>query len=262
MPEDVSVDMSSVTAVTIASSSHSINPISNYLREVEQRTAERKARKVAAARERAAQRLTPKAFSEADLARLEELKNFKKQRAKPTSITFERTAERTGTTLNTEQLESTVLPPLDTSFGSTFHKHDQKTQTIMILSLATLMFLLLYADILLGVKPMLAANHQKWFVSISMDVGTLVYLMACAAVHFVFCDVALLYAFHALEIGMKTGADTKQYYNGTIRTILQLLHRQGFLQSALQALLVQCFFVTQFGTLLSPVNKEMKSSHP
>ena len=216
--DDLSDDMSSVSGMT-AGTFFSKNPFSNYLKEVEQKTAARKARKLEASRQRAAHRLKPKAFNDADKARLIELKKFKEQRANASNTQRDTSLTETSQQPVSVASNSSVL---DSALLSELHKHDRKTQITIICSLAAIMFALLYADILLGVRSTLASNNHSLYISIAMDIGTLVYLVACGSIHFTFCDVALVYAFDALEIGMKTGRHTKKFYDGTVRMVVAI----------------------------------------
>lgn len=210
--DDASADMSSVSGAT-ATTFFAKNPLTSYLREIELKTEARKDRKVEASRQRMAHRLRPKAFNEAEMARLDELKKFKEQRMDGQRATVTKLPS-----IRTISLEDP--PPVESNLIRKLHTHSRKTQIGLIITLAGMMFTLLYADELLGLHATLASGDHDWWVTVAMDVGTLVYLMACAAIHFVFCEVALVYAFDALEIGMKTGRETKKFYDGTVRVLV------------------------------------------
>lgn len=214
--DDVSAAMSSMSGMTNGTI-FSKNPLSNYLRELEQKTEARKARKIELARQRAANRLKPKAFNEVDIVRLEELKKFKESRMNTT---------KNNTHVTTASPSRGIVP-----IGM-LHKHGRNTQILMICSLTVIMFAILYADEFIGFHPILASTHHSWLTSILFDIGTLGYLIVCAVTHFVLCDVALVYAFDALEIGMKTGRDTKKFYDGTIR-VLVAVASGGFIAIAI-----------------------------
>ena len=216
--DDISDDMSSVSGMT-AGTLFSKNPFSNYLKEIEQKTAARKARKLEASRQRATRRLKPKAFNDVDKARLIELKRFKAQRSDTPNTQRDTSVIETSQQTVSLSSNSSVL---DSALLSELHKHDRKTQVTIICSLALMMFALLYIDILFGVRTTLASNNHTFSISIAMDIGTLVYLVVCGSIHFTFCDVALVYAFDALEIGMKTGRHTKKFYDGTVRMVVAM----------------------------------------
>ena len=211
--DDESADMSSVSGGT-ATNFFSKNPLISYLKEIELKTEARKDRKVELSRQRMAHRLRPKAFKEAEMARLDELKKFKEQRMNCMRASVTKLPSIRVTTLSD-------TPPVKSSpMIHKWHTQSRKIQVGLIIILAVIMFTLLYAGELLGLHETLASNDHDWLVAIAMDIGTLVYLMACAATHFIFCELALVYAFDALEIGMKTGRETKKFYDGTVRILV------------------------------------------
>lgn len=50
--------------------------------------------------------------------------------------------------------------------------------------------------------------------------GLLLYLCLCTILHYFACDIALVYAFNALDLGSKTGRQAKKYYNDNVRLVV------------------------------------------
>ena len=79
-------------------------------------------------------------------------------------------------------------------------------------SLATMILDALFAGISLS-----------WQVTVSVlknGVGLLCYMCSCAILHFFACDIALVYAFNALDVGSKAGRQVKKYYSDNVRLVV------------------------------------------
>lgn len=190
---------SSISRLTAGTMNSRFPNVVRYLREMDAKTEEKKARKIVAARKRAANRLKPKELNEQQKARLIELKKAKARRS--------RTSGLPGAVLEVEQIRTPYL-----------YDHGRSLRFLITTALCCVLAVTLYPDFLFpNLVDKLESLKQNLFISLLLNAGSLVYICVCAVVHFAVCDVAMLYAFCALDLGMKTGSQSKMYYNESVR---------------------------------------------
>ncbi|KAL7566764.1 hypothetical protein ACA910_019362 [Epithemia clementina (nom. ined.)] len=61
----------------------------------------------------------------------------------------------------------------------------------------------------------------RWIQMVAIHGGGLLfYLCLCTILHFFVCDIALVYAFNALDLGAKTGRQVKKFYSDKVRLVV------------------------------------------
>lgn len=199
---------SSVSRLTIASTI-TRNPVSRYLREMEAKTQAKKALRISSARQRAANRLKPKHLSEEQLLRLEELKDAKARRQLVIGTEHSLTDEN--------QVEK--LPII-----SSLHDHTTVTRVLTITTLCCLMTVVFNPNIIaLDLLDTFSGHSESLWLTILIDIIAIAYICCCAMIHFAVCDVAMVYAFGALDIGMKTGRQSKKYYSDSVQIVVAVM---------------------------------------
>ena len=195
------------------------NPLASYLRDLEEKTQLRKAEEIAKARERAANRLKPRALDPVAQSRLDELRAAKERRR-----------------LQDERKEGKpVIPPEATKsqrklikaqhkqdWATMWSSHGMITRLIVVQSLMGFLFGVLYTDSLAGITPqkIFFDSGGTWSQRLYRDSGFIVYLAVCAGVHFTLCYVALMYAFSGIQLGKMAGAQAKKFYSENIHLIV------------------------------------------
>jgi hypothetical protein len=195
------------------------NPISNYLREIEERTQARKDEEIAKSRERAANRLKPKELDEESRSRLDELR-IARDRRLSTSI-----PESGESPYKAREIVS--LKPIISSYDRKrdwavfWTKHGFLTKMIVMSLLTGSLFGLLHSDVVFE-KIVPSRDSENFWMHRKRDVATLAYLGTAGIVHFFQCYVALMYAFSALQLGSIAGQQAKKFYSQNVHLIVAL----------------------------------------
>eukprot|EP00521_Asterionellopsis_glacialis_P009443 CAMPEP_0195287422 /NCGR_PEP_ID=MMETSP0707-20130614/4487_1 /TAXON_ID=33640 /ORGANISM="Asterionellopsis glacialis, Strain CCMP134" /LENGTH=1087 /DNA_ID=CAMNT_0040347175 /DNA_START=103 /DNA_END=3366 /DNA_ORIENTATION=- len=226
-------DVSDVSDVS-TTSTWSKNPISSYLREVEARTQRKKKQKIMASRMRAAHRLKRKSLTIQQKTRLGQLKAIKTKRKK--EIENRELGIGDGNSMDSSIHDEESTTDKLSKFLFSLHCYSPtKRYQIMVGSFGFMMILFYFTSIF-GFSPPLTPHSDKWWVTLLQNVGTIIYLSSCAIVHYLCCNVALVYAFETLELGGKTGGRSKQYYNDQLRAPVALFSGGIVLVSIAKAL--------------------------
>jgi hypothetical protein len=199
---DDASDMSSLSGTS--ASIWKNNPVSSYLRDVEKKTQERKDKAEQEVRRHAAARLRPRPLPLDRKERLRELKGHKQQK------------------LHSRGLSSSTsidpLPPVDEIPGRTDPPYWQR---LLVASFA-IVFLSMLLQSVKFLPSFWQFNH--WMLAgILRDLVFVLYLCLCGFTHFAICDMLLIDAFEAFEIGMKSGDQVKSFYRGQVRVGLAAL---------------------------------------
>lgn len=183
-------------------------PVRTFIRKQEMKRAKEKENEIRNIRDMHEKRLQPKVLSQHDRDRLVRLQKAKERRRQAHG-TLKSWSEKL-----TDHLET----------------HGQIQKVCNLLGLLLLFFALLHpelVEILTGIhiKPIsssasISSEVQGWWFAVCQGFGLLGYLFFCGVVHFGVCDIALVYAFFALDLGSKTGKDVKKYYSENIRMIV------------------------------------------
>lgn len=198
------------------------NPISSYLRDIESKTQDRKDRAVIEARRMAAARLRSRALPHDKKARLKELKMHKerKQRSRAMSSGASYDGSLARVDEHPEADAATVwsgrsLPysPLNVALKG----YARESRVWVVSGLVVLLFVLLHMDRYL---PDFSGAPFGMWSPVLRDTVSIVYILVCGATHFLLCDVELIYAFEAFEMGMKTGEQVKTFYRGQVRLLV------------------------------------------
>ena len=187
------------------------NPISQYLREIEERTQKEKAQKIAEGRQQVAEQLRPRSITEDNYARLQQLKQAKARRQRRVGSL----SPRSDVAVATQTAEASTG-----SFADQLHSHGRPTRFTVTLILGIALLLTLHSDTLLGIDQMLRIHADSISMSVLLDIATIAYLGLSTAVFFVLSNVSLIYAFDSLSIGTKSGKRSKEFYGQTINSIV------------------------------------------
>lgn len=172
------------------------NPVAMYLREMEEKTKQRKAEIIEESRKIAADRLKPKDISKEQKMRLEQLKHAK--------------LRRLGKDTGRNQERGLFRYKFDIFSG-----HERLVRFIVVTSLVGILFSMLYSGTWWNSHD--TDDQLSWRPIISEIAIFLVQLVLCSVAHFVLCDVALIYAFDALDIGAMSGRQIKKFYRDNVR---------------------------------------------
>jgi len=188
-----------MSRLTVGTTTTGFPSITRYLREMEEKVELKKARKIAAARLRAANRLKPKELSQEQKIRLKELKEAKARRSRNSGLP--------GAKFKVKQVDSPSL-----------YGHGRGKRVLITTAMCCVLAITLYPDFLLcDLDKVMMAYEQNWFIDLFLNTGSLIYICACSIVHYAVCHVSMLYTFYALDLGMKTGCQSKNYYNESVR---------------------------------------------
>ena len=174
------------------------NPIAMYMRELEMKTQLKKARKVEMARERAANRLKPKALDSESQSRLDELRAARERRT-------------AGDKVNKKEVPSNGA----TSLKGEKHQLGMITKVFVILILVVTLFCLLYMDSFLEMYTTFEeySNRKKDSIVIFL-------ILLSGTVHFTLCYVALIFTFSALQLGSIAGREARKFYSQNVHLIV------------------------------------------
>ena len=187
------------------------NPIVQYLREIEIRTQRQKMLKIEEERENMAKQLRPHTISEEDFARLQQLKQAKARRQRREDLSVKQQPPSDNEVIPDEAVEVDAF-----SFTDRFHTHGRMMRFIMTFVLGAVLLVTLYSDRLLNFDSHLRKHAESIWMNVVLDIATVLYLVEAAAVFFVLSFVSLVYAFDSLDIGMKSGRRSKEYYGEKI----------------------------------------------
>lgn len=197
-------DTLSLLSVNTGSNSVRTNPISTYLREMEMKVQQRKENVIAEGRKRASDLLIPKALPSEKHERLSELRYAKAHRL----------ALKDDVSAHDELCATASVA--QRAFRRLFN-HTPRTRYAIVLSLVCILFLMLHPEPL-WLFWELNPKKSSRAVLIAQDCVMVAYIILCALPHFLLCDAALVYAFHALELGSKAGEHVKQFYSDKVRS--------------------------------------------
>jgi hypothetical protein len=201
------------------------NPISSYLREIEERTELRKAREIEKSRKRAADRLKPRDLDEESQSRLEELRTARSRRVAGGAVTTDHpeddfaveTSPSASRSLGTQK---SIQPEYDgrRDWAVFWTGHGKYTRIFIIHFLMASLFFLLYLDT--AFNNLVAFHADSFWDARGRDLATLVYLGITGWVHFFLCYVALMYAFASLQLGTIAGMQAKKFYSQNIHLLV------------------------------------------
>lgn len=204
------------------------NPIAIYMREMQEKIQKRKDEQIAAERRFAAERLRPRALPQDQLERLQQLKLAKARRMGQGAISVNGNrsialldSETDNLYRHTEGNDSRWSQRLTDEI----YLHKPRTRLTVLFFLVIILFILLSGAplFLAATDPLiLEVSLPSWLQVMLRDVIALLYISICSAVHFLLCDIALVYAFSSLELGNKAGRQIKRYYSEKVRVALAI----------------------------------------
>ena len=201
--------MSALSTDSGRTSVWSNNPIASYLRETERKIQQRKADAETESRQRAVQRLQPKARSFSDEERLNALRLAKYRRLDKSSSPPSTVDDSTSASTTTESSKS-----YSQRLAYQLYDHSPRTRYAIVLTLVGTLLLMLHTGVIVESSKMLSTRpSMPWYMNRSKDIGTIIYIVLCTIPHFLLVNVSLVYAFDALDIGSKSGRQAKTYYS-------------------------------------------------
>lgn len=213
IPRD-SDDMSDISKYSTSSSflrTLKSNPISSYLRELEEKTQLRKAREIVESRERAAARLKPKNLNEDTMSRLKELRRARDRHKSKAHTHIDEDPTSTPRTLNTQQEERGNELDRRRKWTVSLSSHGLFTKLFVLQFLMVSLFCLLYLDT--AFEKFVAFREGSFWMERVRGLVTIAYIGFAGWVHFILCYVALMYAFSALQLGSIAGKRTIAFYS-------------------------------------------------
>lgn len=213
LPTDSSSVISDISRNSSSSTSlWQSNPISKYLRDVEEKTELRKAREVQRARERAAKRLKPKRLDATAKKRLQELREARNKN-RPSIMKVE--SDITQRSIDEAQPTSSPRGKAAASSG-----HWIFVRFLSIFLLTALLFVLLYMDP--KFESLLTRQEDDYWMAMGQNGIVVAYMLLTSTVHFCLCYVALVYMFSALQIGAVAGKQAKRFYKKNMHVLVFL----------------------------------------
>lgn len=192
------------------------NPISSYLREVEERTQLRKAREIEQARERAASRLKPRQLDEDSRNRLQELRQAQEHR-----VAGIKSQQKPVIPIDSSQSQRNFIKEQHKQDWVTmWTSHGIATRVLVMFTLIALLFAVTY---MVPIFENYVVDHgQSFWGKRIQEAATVIYMLLAASIHFLMCYVALMYAFSALQIGSIAGRQAKRFYSQNTHVILAM----------------------------------------
>jgi hypothetical protein len=207
-------DMSDISKYSTSSSflrTLKSNPISSYLREIEEKTQLRKAREIVESRERAAARLKPKNLNEDAKSRLKELRKARDRHKSKAHTHIDEDPASTPRTLNTQQEEGGNELDRRRKWKVSLSSHGLFTKIFVLQFLMVSLFCLLYLDT--AFEKFVAFREGSFWMERARGLVTVAYIGFAGWVHFFLCYVALMYAFSTLQLGAIAGKRTIAFYS-------------------------------------------------
>jgi hypothetical protein len=173
----------------------------SYFRKQQKREAELKEERLRREEEKLKQLLQPVRFSEEKEERIQDLKELKQQQRRQQQQARHRSAAQ-------HKFFQRRMKAL--------HHHTWEERVVVVTTLMVLLFVSLHADIVgpivLPKQLFLPNSLAPWYIIVLKDWGNFCHMSACSLIHFALCDVSLIYAFEAMEVGTKTGPKVKEFY--------------------------------------------------
>jgi len=218
-------EMSDISKHSTASSLWPFSTISNYRREAGERAHRQKLRAIEESRERAAKRLKPKSLDDDDIIRLKQLQNARnRQKALQTQsngkIANDLTKTKQDRNTNLVAIEDD-LRDANRRWKISLRSHGFFKKIFVLQFLAVSLFCLLYLDI--AFQKFVAVRDGSFGVERRMDLAAMVYIGLIGSVHSVFCYVAMIYSFSALQLGLIAGKRTRTFYGDYVHYAVVLL---------------------------------------
>ena len=204
-------DMSDISKFSSASSFWRSNPISNYKRQVEERTQLRKDREIQESRDRAAARLKPKSLDEDAKLRLNELREARNRRKSRKEL---QVVVENGHTAPSKADQNLRRWKVSVS------NHGFFTKIFVLQFLMVSLFCLLYLET--AFNKVVAAQEGTFGMERARDIATLTYIGVAGVVHSIFCHIALIYAFSALQLGSIAGKRTRGFYSEYVHHVVAI----------------------------------------
>ena len=190
-----------------ASAKKHFTPVRTFIHEKQKKKEMRKQKDIEDIRDMAARRIQPKERSAAKQERLDMLRDAQTHRNEKDD------SSDTGTTLNVS---------LSGRATNNLHSHDRKMRFFVMSGLISLFFFLLNPEVILSSIGFKHRSTPKW-MAILQALCVVLYTLLCGVVHFLVCDISMVYAFISLNVAAKTGAKMKKYYSDNIRACVALV---------------------------------------
>jgi hypothetical protein len=191
------------------------NPIAKYLKDLEEKTANRKLRDIEKERERAANRLKPKELDETSRSRLQELRVAREQRLAGKMAGQKPVVPKDATKSQRKLINSKYKNDWVTMWTN----HSSVTRIFLLQVLVISLFVLLYSDSLF--ETFVARSISSGMsMDRKRDIAAILYLFLSTGLHFCLGYIALMYAFSSLQLGMIAGRQATRYYSQNVHLIV------------------------------------------
>ncbi|GKY99318.1 hypothetical protein MPSEU_000886900 [Mayamaea pseudoterrestris] len=206
-PELHHSESNSVSGVSSASTRRSKNPLSAYLRDMEERTRRKKEEKIAESRRLAASRLKPKQIERSKLDRLDELKVVKTLRLASAPVDGD---DDDNASYVTAAQDLTLSLPQRATFR--LHYHAAWLRVSLLVVLLTAHSFVLYSTLVPSLARLVFGESLSHWRFVHEATITLLHLLLCGVTDYLVCFVALMYTFSSLDLGIKAGTIIKKYF--------------------------------------------------
>eukprot|EP00980_Cylindrotheca_fusiformis_P028160 scaffold22583_cov106-Cylindrotheca_fusiformis.AAC.31 len=242
------------------------NPITKYLKEVEEKTAQRKQREIEKQRERAANRLKPKELDQSSRSRLDELRTARENR---------RTGKMAGQTPivpngAAKSERRTITSHYKNDWVTMWTNHSSTTRVVLISVFVVSLYVHLHANPLFERK---IVDSFNWEISVERkrDVAAVMHLSLSTVLHFCLNYIAMMYSFSSLQLGMIAGREAVRFFSQHVHLIvavssvgmLLIAVARGFWVSSLQWLFSKAFcsedLFDENGAVMTFFNKNVYS---
>jgi hypothetical protein len=188
------------------------NPISSYLRELEEKTQLKKANEIRRSREKAAHRLKPKPLDDDAKSRLEELRQARHRRETGSlSVTHQsENAERPSTELFKASQRKDVATLLA--------RHGVMPRLFVMTTLVASFFIFL--SLRPWIEDYIAERIAPFNIVYGREIAAVFHMSVSGSLHFAMSYVSLMYAFSALHLGSVAGREALRFYSQNIHLIL------------------------------------------
>jgi hypothetical protein len=188
-------DSVSALSSTTFTSIWSNNLVAQRMRQRKYQQERLKNLRVAESRKGLANLIRPKELLAKDQERLDGLKEAKRRKDMPVSSFWQRIV-------------------------TSFYHHGLVTQFMVMATLTTLLFVALHPQLVVKdvvvEKKLDSSSECSFGVQVVWDCGTALYILLCAVLHLLTCDIALMYAFVSLDLGHRAGGQVKSYYRQSV----------------------------------------------
>mmetsp|Transcript_17862 Transcript_17862/g.41826 ORF Transcript_17862/g.41826 Transcript_17862/m.41826 type:complete len:948 (+) Transcript_17862:275-3118(+) len=230
--------MSEVSELTSRSGLSWKRPLRTFTRNREEKRVKQKEKEIHEIRVIAARRIVPKEMSPAQRDRLDQLRGAQARRAMEGgdgNDEFDHQSSAAGSFGPGGMVIDMDRRSLSEKVTDRLRAHGTRKRFFVMTLCLSLFFILVNPDLLRAAvafilppasgsadntSEQLEKGKRTWWSPILGTTGFLFYLLLCTIMHFATCDIALVYAYDALELGSKSGKEVRKYYSDNVRIVM------------------------------------------